>query len=105
MNQYVDAIRVSLTSSVVCDERNNIGNVWKAGAVKSLVVFPDSHNARCVIGGVTLVAVYSSYVPVASSQQQWEGATEFVCEDCGRTFANAQGLGAHRVTQHGKKSK
>lgn len=106
MTQSVEALRVQLTGNTVCDDRNNVGNVWKNGFVKGLVVFPDSHNARCYINGVMYVAVYASYIPSSEQQQQqWEGATEFTCEECGLGFKNSQGLGSHRVMAHGKKAK
>jgi len=105
MTQSVEALRVQLTGNTVCDERGNIGDVWDATKVKGLVVFPDTRNARCFIRGTMQVSTYRGYTPVADSQQQWEGATDFACEECGMTFQNSQGLGSHRVKAHGKKAK
>jgi len=102
--KIVVAKRVRLaTSKETIDERGNIGDEWVAGFVKELVVFPNSHNARCRIRGSVRVALYVSYEPDDTSQSAWEQASEFKCEHCGQFFASSQGLGNHIATKHGKK--
>lgn len=99
----VCATTVRLTTNVVVDASGTFGNVWDARRVQDLVVFPDSHNARCRIGGRVKVAVYASYDPNEESQSAWEDLTDYKCPVCGQNFASSQGRANHMLQKHGKK--
>jgi len=101
--KIVCATTVRLATNVVVDASGQFGNVWDAKRVQDLVVFPDSRNARCRIGGRVRVAVYVSYDPNEESQEAWERSTDYPCPVCGQQFASSQGRANHMLQKHGRK--
>lgn len=101
--KMVFASMVRLASNVPVDVSGQLGNVWSSTRVQELVVFPDSHNARCRIGGKMRVAIYASYEPDEESQNSWERSTDYQCPICGQNFASSQGRANHMLQKHQKK--
>jgi hypothetical protein len=68
--------------------------------VHDLVILPESHQAIWFVGKdlMPYIAPYAwAKVEDVVALTRWLAGGDFTCEECGEPFANAQGLGKHRL--------